>query len=662
MVVSLTRLDSAPVQVCCRSFYILFLFLAAVTSALADVNSWTNSHSANWEDQTNWSLGVPPDATQSIMLTNAGFKAIAISGNTAQKFPLSMQVQGLQIASPADSFNELLMNFSGFTVPLQTDLLSIGTNSAVVVQSSMLQSTNIFVGGTFDHGDFSRVTVQGQLDIATGVFQGNGAYYLTNGTLSVGVGISIGGVAGFGKFVQYGGNNDAGTIQLNLQAEFDLYGGQVTATNDIIVGYGDYANLATFNQSGGSVNADMYINGLYFLTNGTVTGEMQLSSGGERVDASMTQTGGTNFATSLTMGQPNQFGGRGNYTLSGGVLRVASSVPIRGSQFSQNDGQATIASNLVMTGVDVGLGVLTANYLLEGGTLSVLGGVTEQGAVFRQDGGTNLIAGDLVLIGVPPPPPGNPQSVSYTLGGGFLSAQNVTVNARFFDGFRQTGGSCLINGQLTVQGPGIGSFYYTLQGGTLTVKDIYVGTNAFFQHTSGAISQSGVLTLNQGEWRAATNDQTLGPLQLAGGPNTNSAITFPSGSSILRLANSSAQPWASAVTLYISNWHGWASGGGQTQLHFGTDANGLTAQQLAAVKFPLAGGLYPAQILSNGEVVPQQFLTSSRSGHTLTVTWPPGWTLQSATNLTGPFQDVQPAASPYTASTTNPVAFFRLRQ
>jgi hypothetical protein len=266
-----------------------------------------------------------------------------------------------------------------------------------------------------------------------------------------------------------------------------------------------------------------------------------------------------------------------------------------------------------------------------------------------------------VLIGVPPPQFGPPQSANYTLSGGFLSAQNVTVNARFYDGVHQTGGSCQITGQLTLQGPALGSFY-TLDGGTLAVKDIYVASNAFFQHTGGTISQSGVLTLNQGGWNSATNDHALGPLQLAGGANTNSAITFPSGFSILRLANSSGQPWTAGATLYITNWHGWASGVGSSQLYFGSDATGLTAPQLAQLKFSLAGGLYPAQILANGEVVPQGFLTSSRSGKTLTVTWSPGGILQSSTNVAGPYQDVQGATSPYTVSMDVPSRFFRVRQ
>src|SRR5204863_9957190 len=112
-----------------------------------------------------------------------------------------------------------------------------------------------------------------------------------------------------------------------------------------------------------------------------------------------------------------------------------------------------------------------------------------------------------------------------------------------------------------------------LQCVTLTLKDIYIANGAFFQHTNGTIIHSGILTLSQGEWRAAAAAQSLGPLRVTvGSSNNNSAITFPVGSSILRLANSSAQPWDSTAILYITNWHGSAVGGGQTQLYFGSNA------------------------------------------------------------------------------------------
>ncbi|HEV2391882.1 MAG TPA: hypothetical protein VG146_05900 [Verrucomicrobiae bacterium] len=591
----------------------------------------------------------------------------------------------MQIASPTNSSNVLLLNYAGFQVPLQMTSLSIGTNSSVVALSSMLEvniDTNgnggIQLGGTVDQGEFAEVKVQGSLQVWHPIQYASdvvppAAYYLTNGTLTVNNGEGIGGMRGPGQFVQYGGNHNVGghstiyggggSIEFDTEAEFDIYDGQLTATNGIVAGAGDYADGAYFYQYGGTVNADMSVGGNYYLYGGMLRGSHFTMALNERSDAHVTQTGGTNSAASMELGHASEFGGGAYYTLSNGVIHVDTSVTFGGGQFTQINGQYTIVSNLVMSGAAIEVGVAPADYYLDGGTLSVGGLTTTLSSTFHQNGGTNYVAGDIVLVAAPPPQNGFLQTDQYDLAGGFLSARNEIVNAAVYGGFRQTGGSNQITEKLTVQGAAPDAFYYTLEGGTLTVKDIYVGAGAFFQHTSGNIVQSGLLTLDQGEWNAAAGTQSLGPLQLTGGPSTNSSISFTNGSSILRLANSSAQPWDSTAILYITNWHGSVSGDGETQLFFGSDASGLTLQQLALIKFSLAGGLYPARLLPTGELVPQMgLLTSSISGGTLTLTWGASWTLQSSSNAAGPYEDVQGANNSFTTSMTNPGQFFRLRQ
>jgi hypothetical protein len=606
------------VVACCA---LLTSFSCFPTFAQSTVNSWTKPTSGDWQEQAYWSLGVLPDASQDIQFNNPGWKALAIGAQTAQNFPQSMQIGTLTVAAPADSYNTLLMNFSGFERPLQTTSLSIHSNSSVVVLSSALEvSGNVFLGGTFIQSDYSYVKVNGFLSV--GRFNG-GSYFLTNGTLvASGLDVGSGLGSGFGKFAQYGGSNNVGGVQVNTQGEFDVYGGEVNATNGITVGGGDYADLASFYQYGGTVNADMLINGNYILDGGTITGRMSAPSGTsfQRVDASVLQTGGTNIAASMDLGDPNRFGGMAFYTLSNGVLRVATSTTFRGGKFSQYNGVHTIVSNLVMNGTDIGMGFATADYFLGDGTFSAVG-LSAQAGTFQQEGGTSSI-GDLVLNTALPYSGGYFRTGSYNFGGGFLSVNNISIS--------NSGG---------------------------------------FRHTGGVINHSGLLTLAGGYWQARPGTQTLGPLRLSMGSltnyglnPTNATIDFPASASVLRLASSTAQGWSPTAILYINNWHGSASGGGETQLFFGSSANGLTSQQLARIKFSLSGGTYPARILPSGEVVPQQFLTSSRSSNQLTLSWSPGSTLQSSTNVAGPYQDVQGAASPYTAFTTNPAQFFRLGQ
>ena len=598
------------------------------SNAPAQVNSWTKPTSGSWEEQAYWSLGVLPGVTQSVAFTNAGWKALAIGAATAQNFPQSLSVQSLEVGAPVDSYNTLLMNWSGLERPLQTTSVTIGSNSSVVVRGSALEvSGNLFTGGTFIQSDYSSVQVNGALSV--GRF-GESAYFLTNGTLVAGsLSMGFGMASGLGRFVQYGGSNNVGSVQVNTSGEYDIYGGETTVTDEITVGNGDYARFASFYQYGGNVNADTFVNGNYILSGGTIRGRMSAPSGTDfhRVDASIVQAGGTNFVVSLDLGHPNRFGGRAFYVLSNGVVRVDFSLTFRGGQFSQYNGLHTIASNLVMLGTDVGPGFATADYFLGGGTFSA-GGLSAQAGTFRQEGGTNLIAGDLVLSTASPGFSPNMRPGSFVLAGGFLSVNNISISDA-----------------------------------------------AAFHHSGGVINHSGVLTLAAGLWQARPGAQALGPLRLALGTltnywmnPTNSSIDFPASASVLRLANSSAQLWALSAILYITNWRGLASGGGETQLFFGSNANGLTSQQLARIRFRNPAGFpagdHLARILSTGEVVPvsRPPVSYSKNGSQMVIQWPSGWTLQTATNIAGPFADVN-TSSPYPYSAASGAQrYFRLRQ
>src|SRR5205814_1282717 len=154
----------------------------------------------------------------------------------------------------------------------------------------------------------------------------------------------------------------------------------------------------------------------------------------QRADAFLLQTGGTNFAASLELGYPNRFGGRAFYTLSNGVVQVDSTVSFHGGTFSQYNGVHTIASNLVIQSTEGGYDINDAQYLLAGGILSA-GGLTAGSASFYQIGGSNLIAGDINIVGVPTRPGAfGPETVYYGLGGGLLSARNLTVTAGYYSG------------------------------------------------------------------------------------------------------------------------------------------------------------------------------------------------------------------------------------
>jgi hypothetical protein len=277
-----------------------------------------------------------------------------------------------------------------------------------------------------------------------------------------------------------------------------------------------------------------------------------------------------------------------------------------------------------------------------------------------------------------------------------FSVSNLTMHENSMANF---GGSGQISNSLSMYG---GKFL--LWNGTLDSPYIGVGPDATFTQSYGANSVHGVLSIS-GNYEftggklltdgiflrgslllgplssyARTNVNTFtntGLVDLGGylgfgltngwggqvRLSTNAVLDFIGSPAQLRFAASSAVAWTPGALMVISNWNN----SGNVRLFFGNNASALTSSQLSQIQFSnpsgFAPGNYPAQMLSTGEVVPKvPLLTSSRSGNMLTLAWGPGWTLQSSTNIAGPYQDVPGAASPYAGSMDKPRQFFRLRQ
>lgn len=83
--------------------FVVFCTLSSSLFADSPINAWTNPVSGNWED-LKWSLGIRPAADQAIMLTNQGWKAIAIGPNTVQNFPETLDVSNVILGGYTDSF------------------------------------------------------------------------------------------------------------------------------------------------------------------------------------------------------------------------------------------------------------------------------------------------------------------------------------------------------------------------------------------------------------------------------------------------------------------------------------------------------------------------------------------------------------------------------
>jgi hypothetical protein len=576
----------------------------------AQTNSWTNSVSGYWEG-SDWSLGELPGASQTVLFTNAGWKALAIGTNTTQSFPQSLHIFSLTLSSPTNSFNELLMNYAGLHVPLVigdsnfTGTLIVESNAAVDMLSSALVVLNtplngpspgaFSIGGTFMESDGSQV--------AASVMQvgdiGPGVYDLTNSILSVQNDEYIGGNFP-ATFNQQGGTNTTGNLVLQAGGEYDLYAGYFDGEIEFQGG--------NFNQWGGAVASDLQYQfwlGNYHLAGGILSsGDLAIpgippenlprAAGGL-----LLQTGGTNFAGSIDLG--NSYG-TGGYTLTNGVLTASNlsvgyytspDTSIFGCVFSQSGGFHTNGGIGVYGSYNRNFNITLSSYVLSGGTLQTPSIELNMG-LLTQSGGTNEV-GELSLDNVS----------SYGLSGGWLIAQDIHVNGGDLFGqtgaFTQSGGANQA-GNLSLNS----SSSYVFTGGQLTAGAIQVNESSVFHHTGGMVNLPGLLTLDNGTWDEQTGGQTFGPLQVSGG--SGSTILLPTSSCALQFADSSALTWSSNALLIVENWNGSLFGGGQQQIIFGHSAGALTATQISLVQFHnpagLGAGSYPAKILSSGEIVP----------------------------------------------------------
>ena len=600
--------------------------------ASAQVNSWINPASGNWDDPPSWSLGVLPSSSQSVMITNSGFKAVAINPSTPANFPDSMTVSNLTIAGSTNSENTLLLNFFGTAIPLTVlngltvadDAQVLNLNSGLIVQGGTITVTNSQIN---QDGGFI-ITTNAPMTLQASV------YNLTNGDF------------------------EGGQVVLGapVSATFNQFAGTALITNLV------FGTSASGGNSGGGNYA--LVGGNLSLPNGlTITGANNSSS-------SYLQSGGTNQTTQVMI-EPGLFGISPSFTLNDGLL-ADDNVMLDADDFglailTQNGGTHVVTNALNISGSAVNLDEPhPASYELNGGTLSALSltlNASEGPAAFNQTNGTAQIGNIQASSG------GSGNSYFNTevdLSGGTLNCSNLFIT----DGgdILQTGGALTVSNTLSVVGffnPGL-TYYteYDFFGGTLAANDINIGGNWVIGNgTTNRISNPGFLSLSHTLTISNATEQ-LGSFILA----SNATIDLAGSASRLSFAKSSGQTWAAGTTLVIADWNGNPSGGGAEQLKFGTDQTGLTLAQLGQIQFQVGTNSVSAKILNTGEVVPtgqpfQPTIAFSQHGSNLVLAWPPGWTLQSATNVPGPYLDVTNATSPYTNVTTlQPQEFFRLAQ
>jgi hypothetical protein len=599
------------------------------TSVSAQVNSWTNPASGNWDDASSWSLGALPGSSQPVMITNSDWKAVAINPSTPVNFPDSMTVSNLTIVGSTNTENVLLLNYFGTNVPLtvlngltlQDDAQILNFDSALVVEGGTVLVTN------------SQINQDGGLVCTT-----NAQMYLQNAVYNLTNGVFEGGQVFLG---------------LPVSANFNQYGGTAVFSN-LAFGQGVRSAGGNYALYGGNLSLP---NGL------TITG-------GNGATSSYFQSGGTNQTTSVYL-EPNEFGDTPSFTLNGGLL-LDNSVNMNSDNFGgiaivQNGGTHGVSNGIRIGGSANGFDEpIDGIYYLNGGTLSadtIVLDASGGDAEFIQTNGVTQVgeiqAGGDGAFYVP----------NLDLSGGTLAATNIYMT----DGgsIQQNGGSLVVSNTLSVVGfrnPAI-AFYTTYEflGGTLAASNIIIGGEWIIGDSSisNLISNPGSCSLS-GTLQIGNAVAQLGSFILAG----DATIDLAGGAIQLSFANSSGASWSVAAMLVVTNWDGSPSGGGAEQLIFGSDQTGLTQAQLSQIWFRVGSDLYSAKILSTGEMVPDQVvpppLAFSRQGNNLVLNWLPGYSLQTATNVTGPYvtemnSPFSVTPPPYTNDmTSDPQRFFRI--
>ena len=122
---------------------------------------------------------------------------------------------------------------------------------------------------------------------------------------------------------------------------------------------------------------------------------------------------------------------------------------------------------------------------------------------------------------------------------------------------------------------------------TVTAGIVKLGAAGTVATSSGVILNGG--TLEPDGFNQVMSATTLGLL-------ADSTMDFVAGASEVDFANSSAAAWTAGKVLNLANWNF-----STTKLRFGTDANGLTAAQLAQIQFN-GSGLGTAMLDANGYV------------------------------------------------------------
>ena len=657
--------DGVIIDGCMRAVLLLLVhgWLSAASAQV--INNWTNPFSARWESSS-WSLGILPASNHTVNITNAGSKAVEVSSATLAGFPSSLTVSNLAVAAPTNALSTLLLNYAGLGAPLKVlNKCSIGTNGKIANLFSWFEVNGSAGSQLLIDADTS--TAQGEsganfaqlggLTVVNGpVFVRSGTMAATNAGLTLGE-VTLGStVPSYGYFTQDGGSIAvqrltienggytfaSGTFYAIEGTEIHPFGNfyQRDGTN-----YGDITLIAPsygygYTIGGGLAKGNLLTVASDFWQFGGLV-EMQA------VDWSSHQGGlslGTLRSKTFNIhGNALVFLGAGNIVpgrVETDFLTISNSARVSVTTY-----ELFVTNKLELRGDSTN--AIASLYLA--------GGLLRMGAINLHEHSTVDLSGPASMTELSTGL--SMEGGQLTLGNGTLQSpyEGVGSNATFWHRL----GTNLVHGVLSISGS------YHISGGTLWTKGLYLRGALLLEVPQSpwfvtSFTNTGLTDLG-GTLRTGWSNAWLGQVRLS----TNATIGFTGPRARLHFAASSAVAWTPGAMLSITNWNG--SNSVNSRIYFGVDASGLNASQLAQIQFINPGGyapgVYPARLLSTGELVPAgpPFLQSARYSSGLILTWPSGSQLLSATNVAGPYEPVPNASSPRTNFFTKPQEFFMLR-
>jgi autotransporter-associated beta strand protein len=556
------------------------LCLSLATSYSQTNNVWTGTTSSDWNDGSNWSLGVVPDAQFTSPIENAVVSTVTtnIATITADILytPNDIIVNSGgridQLAGVAGTFGGAWMFVGQDSTPSVYNLADTSTPGAGITgyaqgTGTLNPSGNLQVGswGADRNGTININTTEG-VNVAGGLFIGNdnncvGTMNLETGTVTVAHGpgfatdnIQVGHNGGNGTLNISGGSlsasrnfrvgNEGGAGTVNLTGGSLLIGG----TDDMFIGRD--RGTAVVNQSGGVIdfnhntfiangnNATNPTSGTYNLSAGVLNVRREFAIGREGTNATGTlnMTGGTITKTGdekMIVGQNN---GQGFVVQSGGTISVNNELFI-GNENAGASGAYTLSgtgalnvSNEVVVGRESGKGVLN----VDGGTITTTGNMS----IGRKLGTGTLTqtAGILNVnrefaVGASQESQGG--TGTYNLSGGSLSVTNdIFVGKEVGSSgiMTMTGGTMTTTGILQIgynQATGV----LNQSGGTVNVQnEVYVGNETTNAPSVGTYTIRGAAVVNVGNEVIVGRDNGTGTFNLNGGTVNATKISGGNGS------------------------------------------------------------------------------------------------------------------------------------